>query len=91
MLPPTSFGWPSIVTLVPAAAPADVLASDDELADADELADDDSVDDLSPEEQPAKPATTIAAPPTATSKPCFTTVSPSSVRPFKINRPSRAV
>jgi hypothetical protein len=65
-----------MVTLVPAAALADVLASDDELDDEDELEDDDCVEVLSPDEQPARPATTIAAPPTATSKLCFTTVLP---------------
>jgi hypothetical protein len=76
-LPPTSFGLPSIVTVVP---PAPASALDEaalELLDEDSLElddDDDPDEDLSPDEQPARPATTIAAPPTATSKLCFTTV-----------------
>jgi hypothetical protein len=74
-----------MVTFVPAAASADVLAAEDELSDDDdELDDDDPVEDLSPDEQPARLATTTAVPPTAISKPCFTTVLPLSLRPFKI-------
>jgi hypothetical protein len=38
------------------------------------LDEDDPDEDLSPDEQPARPATTIAVPPMATSKLCFTTV-----------------
>jgi hypothetical protein len=64
---------PSIVTLVPPLGAAVALAdpvSDAalELFELDELDD----DDLSFEEQPDRLATTIAAPPTATSNPRFT-------------------
>src|SRR4051794_9931411 len=65
-LPPTSLGWPSMVTLVFALASAVVeaaleLLDDDEL----ELELEEPDADLSPDEQPARPATTMAAPPTA--------------------------
>jgi hypothetical protein len=68
-----------MVTLVPAAASALVeaaleLLEDDSLELELELELDEPVVDLSPDEQPARPATTIAAPPTAISKPCFTSV-----------------
>jgi hypothetical protein len=56
-----------------------VTLVDDAPADADpELADefDDEPDDLLSEEQPARPATTIDAPPTATTNPRFTICSP---------------
>jgi hypothetical protein len=69
-----------MVTLVPpgaAVALADAVSEADAEADAElelselaELGD----DDLSPDEQPDRPAMTIAAPPTATSNPCFTGV-----------------
>jgi hypothetical protein len=71
-----------MVTLVPpgaAVALADAVSDADADAEADaelelselaELGD----DDLSPDEQPDRPAMTIAAPPTATSNPCFTGV-----------------
>jgi hypothetical protein len=74
-LPPTSLGWPSMVTLVFELASALVEAAL-ELLDEDELELEleDPVDDLSADEQPARPATTMAAPPTAISKPCFTSV-----------------
>ena len=71
-----------MVTLVPpgaAVALADAVSEAEADADAElelsdeleELADD---DELSPDEQPDRPAMTIAAPPTATSNPCFTGV-----------------
>jgi hypothetical protein len=67
-----------MVTLVPpgaAVALADAVSEADadaelELSELAELGD----DDLSPDEQPDRPAMTIAAPPTATSNPCFTGV-----------------
>lgn len=63
-----------MLTLVaPASALADVLA-DDELAAEDDFEDDDAVEDLSPDEQPDRPAITIAVPPTATNNPSFTIV-----------------
>src|SRR5689334_20117432 len=76
-LPPTSLAWPSMVTLVAALASAVVdaaleLLDEDEL----ELELEDSVDDFSADEQPARPATTTAAPPTAISRFCFTSRSP---------------
>ena len=61
-----------MLTFVSADASALVLAADeleDELDD-----DEDAGEDVSPDEQPDRLAMTIAAPPTATSKPCFTTV-----------------
>jgi hypothetical protein len=78
-LPDTFWSCPSIETLavpVPELALADAeavaeLLAPDVIAGADELDD----DDFSLDEQPDKPATTIAAPPTATSNPRFTTVS----------------
>jgi hypothetical protein len=71
-----------MVTLVPpgaAVALADAVSDADADADADaelelsELAELDD-DDLSPDEQPDRPAMRIAAPPTATSNPRFTGV-----------------
>jgi hypothetical protein len=64
---------PSIVTLVPpplGAAVALAEAVPAALDDADEL----GLADLFPDEQPDRPAMTIAAPPTATTKPRFTSV-----------------
>jgi hypothetical protein len=79
-----------MVTFVPLPLGADEALAEEEAelelcAELDELDDD---DDLSPDEQPARPATTIAAPPTATRTPRFTTALLLSVRPVKINRSS---
>jgi hypothetical protein len=74
-VPPTSLTWPSIVTLVPPELDAALDDAELELLDADDDALDDEPDEeLPPDEQPARPATTTATPPTATSKFCFTTV-----------------
>jgi haloalkane dehalogenase len=88
-VPPTSFGLPSIVTVVPPALASALDEAALELLDEDSLElddDDDPDEDLSPDEQPARPATTIAAPPTATSKLCFTTVLLLSLQSVKIKR-----
>jgi hypothetical protein len=79
-----------MVTLVPPPlGAAEALADEDSelelFAELDAL---DDGDDLSPDEQPDRPATTIAAPPTATSNPRFTTALLLSVRPVKISRSS---
>jgi hypothetical protein len=75
-LPLTSWSWPSIVTLVPPlgaavalADPVSEAAEVSELSALGELSD----DFLSSDEQPDRLAMTIAAPPTATSNPRFTT------------------
>ncbi len=62
-VPSTAWSWPSIVTvLLPSAAAADDVSP--------------VVSDFSsPDEQPDRPAMTIAAPPTATTIPRFTKVS----------------
>lgn len=82
-----------VTELAPLAAALDEAAL--ELLDEEELEleldDDDPDEDLFPDEQPARPATMIAAPPTATSKLCFTTVLLLSVRSVKINGSSTAV
>jgi hypothetical protein len=75
-----------MVTLVPpplgaAVALADAVAEAELSAELDELDD----DFLSFDEQPDRPAMTIAAPPTATSNPRFTTALLLSLRPAKIN------
>jgi len=76
-------------TLVPPGAevaPADALAvAEFELPELDELV------DLLFDEQPDRPATTIAAPHTATSNPRFTTVLLFLVRSVKIGGSSPAV
>jgi hypothetical protein len=79
-----------MVTFVPPPAGADDALADEDsepelAAELDAL---DDGDDLSPDEQPDKPATTIAAPPTATRTPRFTTALLLSVRPTKISRSS---
>jgi hypothetical protein len=75
-----------MVTLVPLPLGADdALADDDALELSDELDELDDGDALSPDEQPDRPAMTIAAPPTATRTPRFTTALLLLVRPVKIN------
>jgi hypothetical protein len=78
-----------MVTLVPpplgaAVALADAVAEAELSAELDEL----DEDFLLSDEQPDRPAMTIAAPPTATSNPRFTTALLLSVRPAKISRSS---
>ncbi len=79
-----------MVTLVPPPLGAAVALADEDAALelSDELDALDDGDDLSPDEQPDEPAMTIAAPPTATRTPRFTTALLLLVRPVKINRSS---
>ena len=72
-VPWTFWSWPSMETLV---APGAAVALTDALAVAELelLAELDVLEDLLFDEQPDSPATTIAAPPMATTNPRFTTV-----------------
>jgi hypothetical protein len=72
-LPLIALSWPSMVIFVP---PGDAAALDDSDAEelALELAELDDGSDFFSDEQPETPAIRIAAPPTATSNPRFTTV-----------------
>jgi hypothetical protein len=70
-LPLMALSLPSMVTFVP---PGDAAALDDAEELALELAELDDGSDFFSDEQPETPAIRIAAPPTATSNPRFTTV-----------------
>src|SRR6185295_14325659 len=73
-VPATFWSWPSIMTLVPPPLGAAVALTDAVPGALEAVEEPELSDFFSPDEQPDRPAMTIAAPPTATTNPRFTTV-----------------